>query len=272
MENQSVMIEQRQKAVEWLNSKDRSFDKGISILKEAGYKPHVTANLEKNRNRRDVPGKLLREIRLFIRYCVHPDAPEHEDEPPFVNPEEKQDANIQAELSKEYPPVIKKLLSEHSDLYKGRSIMHKDLKAVGENNDEKSAAQRQRLGVMIDASSRRMDILWKAFDEYKQSGTLPEESLFEKPFNPEDSVKAKTEDNSENKLFIPESVEELKKLSENLRIKIRKGENRLEYRQETIGDKPDPMPDGPKRVKQEKRIENFKKHKEAVDLKLAELS
>lgn len=270
MDNQIVKTEFRQKAVEWLNSKDRNFDQGISILKDAGYKPFVVENFEKNKSRRDVPDKLLKEIRLYIRYSINPDSPEHEDEVPFVDPEESFETNIEKLLSNEYPPLVKQLLTEHRDLYTGRSIMHKDLKAVGEQNDEKSTAERKRIGAMIDASSRRMDILWPAFKEYQETGKEPDASLFEKPFDPASIVA--TPPKEENKLILPNNMEELKKMSENWRTKLLKAENMLEFQTVKKGTKPNLMPAGPKRILQEKKIAKLKEEKEAIDLKIAELA
>lgn len=272
MDNQIVKTEFRQKAVEWLNSKDRNFDKGLSILKNAGYKPYVVGNFEKNRNRGDIPKKLLAEIRLYIRYCSNPQAdnPIHEDELPFVDPEQSFETNIEKLLSNEYPPLVKQLLTECRDLYTGRSIMHKDLKAVGEQNDEKSTAERKRISAMIDASSRRMDILWPVFEEYRESGKEPDVSLFEKPFDPASVVVAPPK--VENGLDLPDNIEKLKKMSENWRTKLLKAENMLEFQTVRKGTKPNPMPDGPKRIMQEKKIVKLKEEKEAIDLKIAELA
>ena len=271
MDNQTVKTEFRQKAVEWLNSKDRNFDKGLSILKDAGYKPYVVGNFEKNRNRGDIPKKLLAEIRLYIRYCSNPqtDNPIHEDEPPFVDPEQSFETNIEKLLSNEYPPLVKQLLTEYRELYTGRSIMHKDLKAVGEQNDEKSTTERKRISTMIDASSRRMDILWPAFEEYQKSGKEPDASLFEKPFDAANVVVAtpKVEE-----FILSDSMDKLKKMSENWRTKLLKAENMLEFQTVRKGTKPNPMPDGPKRIMQEKKIAKLKEEKEAIDLKIAELA
>lgn len=263
----------RQEAIDWQNSKARSIEKGLTILKKAGYKPTVVENFEKNKDRRDIPRKVLFEIRNYVRYCTKPDINDalHEDELPLVNPEEKF-SNIEQLLQEEYPPLVKRLLSEFRDLYTERSKQHNSLKAVGEANDEKSMAERKRIGIIMDAASRRMDTLWKAFDQYKESGTEPDESLFEEPFNPETIVEKKMEKSKDEIFELPEDIEELKKMSENWRSKILKAETKLEYQSETKkGKKPNPMPEGPKRITQEKRISKLKEEKTAIDTKLAEL-
>lgn len=262
----------RQEAIDWLNSKDRSIEKGLAILKKAGYKPTAVENFEKNKNRQNIPKKLRSEMDLYIRYCTKPDVNNalHEDELPFINPEEKF-SDIEQLLQKEYPASVKKLLTEFRDLYTERSKQHNALKAVGEANDEKSMDERKRIGIIMDAASRRMDTLWKTFEEYSESGTEPDKSLFEEPFNPETIVKEKTDQPKVKALVLPDSIDELKKMSENWRTKIVKAENKLNYQSETKGAKLNPMPAGPKRITQEKRIAKLKEEKTAIDTKLAEL-
>lgn len=263
----------RQEAVAWLNSKDRNLDKGIALLKKANYKPFVVENFEQNKNRKDIPKKLLVEIRLYIRYCNNPNVDDaiHEDEIPLVNPEAKF-TNIEELLQSEYPDSVKKLLSEFRDLYVERSKQHKGLKDVGEANDEKSMAERKRIGLVMDAASRRMDELWKAYEDYQSSGKEPDESLFAEPFNPEVVVDEEQKENSSpTPLELPDDMERLKKMSENWRTKIHKAENKLNYQSERKSDKLNPMPDGPKRITQEKRVARLKEEKTAIDTKIAEL-
>ncbi|MDH6355467.1 hypothetical protein M2132_001810 [Dysgonomonas sp. PH5-45] len=261
----------RQKAIDWLNS-GRNLDSGLEILKEAGYKPHVISNFYKNRSRRDIPKKILQEVRNYIRYCTNPQINNsvHEDEPPVGNPDEKFEGNIDKELQKEYPGIIKQLLTDFRDLYIDRSKQHAALKAVGEANDEKSMGERKRVSMVIDAESRRMDTLWKAFEEYKTLGLLPGESLFAEPFNPETIVEQKNQ-KKEKPFILPDDAVSLKKMSENWRTKIVKAENKLQYQSEKQGDKPNPIPVGPKRITQEKRISQLKEEKLAIDTKIAEL-
>lgn len=269
----TIKTDYRQAGIDWLNSRDRSMDKGLSILKEAGYKLHVVQNFEKHKGRVDIPKKLLKEVRNYVNYCTHPDpdAPDHEDEPPLTNPDVFI-PNIDQELSKEYPPVIKKILTECRELYTERSKAHATLKAIGESNDEQSMEARKRTGIIMDAASRRMDTLWKAFEEYRGSGKEPDEdALFAEPFNPETAIKQEAPEPKIEKLELPEDIEALKKMSENWRTKLVKAENKLAYQTDKKGDKPNPMPQGPKRIAQEKRVAKLKEEKLSIDTKIAEL-
>ena len=273
MENQTISSEHRQKAVDWIKSKARDIDQGLSILKDASYKPHVVVNFEKNKTRRDIPRKLENQIRLYIRYCTNPvaDNPIHFDEVPFFDPEKGLIPDLEKFADREYPPIIKRIVTECSDLYKHRSMLHKDMKAVGEQNDEESMAKRKSIYISMDTASRRLDVLYGYFKEYKKDGTIPPASIFDETlddtFQPEDSPKE-----DEKELLMPEDLAELKKMQNNWRTKILKANNQLEYQLDKKGKKPNPMPDGPKRILKEKHLARLEKEKEAIDLKVAELS
>ncbi len=271
MNTENVKKEFRQQAIDWLNSK-RDLDKGISLLEEAGYKPDVMKNFRKNMTRRDIPRKVETEVRLYIRYCTNPgkvDIDENklpEDDTDLR--EETFAGTLEKELQNEYPPEVKNLLTEFSDLYKARSMYHKDMKAVGEKNDAESKSERKRIGAMIGASSHRMNELYKHWEAYKADGTLPPEDLFKEPFDPEKKTETKP---AETTVTLPDSPEELKKLKENLRVKIARSENQLLYQSNKKEEKENPMPAGPKREKTEKNLEEMKATQKAVELKLVEL-
>ncbi|MDH6355490.1 hypothetical protein M2132_001833 [Dysgonomonas sp. PH5-45] len=68
---------------------------------------------------------------------------------------------------------------------------------------------------------------------------------------------------------LPDSIEELKKMSENWRTKILKAENMLNYQSESKkGKEPNPMPEGIKRINLINRILILKKEKANIDAKI----
>jgi len=273
----------REEAAEWVNGKRKSYEAGVALMEKIGYKPNVLSYIKKWGDGVRAIRALNMELRNYLRFVVNPDNPIHKDsdiysgEKKTINPEDQNVqilGNIEKELAnEEYPGIIKQLLTEFSELYKGRSIFHKELKDVGEDNDDVSTGKRSRLIFIIDATSRRMDLLWPAFEAYKKDSILPDESLFVEPFDPE-------KDFEPSKIPTPEKVEfaiadnlvELKKQKENLRIKLTKRNNQLLYQSETKGKKDNPMPESPKRAKIEKEILDLQKNKEAVEFKIVELS
>ena len=92
-----------------------------------------------------------------------------------------------------------------------------------------------------------MDILWGIIDLYKKDGSLPADTFFDEPFDPE-KTERETAGDPPDRFILPANMEELQKLKEKLRAGISRLENRLEYQSDTKGEKPAPMPKGPKRA------------------------
>ncbi|MDR1437392.1 MAG: hypothetical protein LBI65_04655 [Candidatus Symbiothrix sp.] len=258
---------------QWLNSKKRDFNTGLNLLKETGYKPHVVTHIE---NGGASDGHAVRALEMELRNCLRDLRKEARtaaatvEEAPQEGTEEFT-GNIEKELQKEYPALVKRVLLEFQSLYQSRSILHRELKAIGESNDEESTGKRKRQLTVIEALSHRMDVLWEIFDRYKKDGSLPEDAFFDQPFDPEKETAGDQPDPGDSGFVLPDDLEELKKLKENLRIKITKAENRLEYQSEKKEEKPDPMPEGPKRAGLLKKIEEMKGQKEAVEYKIVEM-
>jgi len=262
----------RDEVITWVNSKSKDLDTGLNLMEKSGYKPHVCANFLKNRNRQDIPKKLEAELRLYLRYYANPTADIHKDEELEVEKAiaEKILSNIEIELAKDYPPIIKQLLQIYSDSYKDRSIAHTDLKDVGEANDEESMDKRKSILLVIGSMSLRQEALWKAFEAYRADGTLPEEELLTAVFVAGEEMNT-TEAPKQSKFKLAETLEDLKKQSDGWRIKISKAGNRLNFQSEKKEDKPNPMPEGPKRITVEKHIERLTAEKLLIDTAIANM-
>jgi len=174
-------------------------------------------------------------------------------------------------LQNEYPAIIKKALTEFHSLYQQRSILHRELGAIGESNDEKSIEERKQKMSIIDAASRRMDILWGIFEKYKADGSMPEETFFDEVFDLEKEAATGHPIPGYKDFTLPDDLDSLKKMKENIRIKISKAENRLSYQSEKKLDELNQMPEGPARAGLVKKIEELKKEKEAIEYKIVEL-
>ncbi|MDR0830025.1 MAG: hypothetical protein LBN95_07940 [Prevotellaceae bacterium] len=268
------------RAVKFLNSKEKSVPVGMSILKEANYKPNVIAMFEKNIQRRDIALKVVNEIRLFLRFLRNPNNVIHQDEPSGTETDADNKhltfvSNMEQELAKEYPAEIKKVLTEYYNLYTQRSIFHNSLKKVGEGNTEPEIKERKRIANVIDAVSLRMETLWQIFEAFKADGNLPAEEFFTEPFDPEKIIAENKKKNAAagKKIEIDLKtlpLKKLQKMKETLRIKISKNENKLEFQSEKKLEKPNPMPMCPKRVEIEKKLVEFKDLKLKIEFEIAE--
>jgi len=270
----NISPEVRQKVVDWVNSKSKDLNTGLEILASTGYKPHVCANFIAHKRRQDIPTKLESELRLYLRYYANPSNSIHQDEE--LETDEKKElkvlGNIEKELqNEEYPPIIKQLLTEYSTDYTKRSIAHKELKAVGEDNSEESCEKRKELLFLIACSSLRQDAFWKAFEAFKTDGTLPNDELFADKYIP--AVNEETDENKEkeSEFVLATDLDKLKKQSDNWRGKISKAKNQLDFCSDKKEDKPNPMPAGPKRITKEKKVAQLIAEKLQIDTAIANL-
>lgn len=263
--NMQIYPALRKKAIEWINTKDRDFSVGLNILRESGYKPTVTLNISRWGEKKDqARTKLLEEIRGFIRMYANPDAPEHEDKIPLiVQAIEEPDDDIIAEIDEErYPPVIREALRQFYRLMQQRRKHHEETQKL-QTNDSEAIRTRAELFEVIECISARMDDLWMAIDLFKKEGTLPADSILDEK---KEIIKSVAE------IQLPNDLEELKKLKKNEGVKLTRAKNMLLYCQETKLPKENPMPEGPKRVKYEKRVNDITKIIEQIDYKIVNLS
>lgn len=274
----NISVQLREKVAAYINrdSRRKTVDEGLKLLQQTGYKPNVYDNFLQNKFRRDIPQKIDRVLRGYLRYPITPNDPDHTDsekEIPAevnVNFEKITEEIAVAGSSKEYPDTVKKVLTEYSDLYKQRSILHKELKEIGETNSDEAVVKRKTIAASILGISHRMEELWTSFSAYKESGAIPSEDLLKTPFDPQNPVKPDEKKKPSSELTLADDLEGLKKQKDNWRIKIAKAENKLLYQSEKKLAKENPMPKGPKRVTLEKRIEKLKAEKEQIEYAIAE--
>jgi hypothetical protein len=270
----------RIEVTKWLNSKNKDLTVGFELMKKTGYKPHVLQILYSNKSRRDVPAKLENQLRLFLRYYANPQNPIHKDELTdadfYLKHNEDLPVNNQVIFSDKenldlYPESIKNCLLEFRDLYVKRSKLHTDLKKAGEGNTASETKARELYMVKIEAISRRMDELWGCVDQFKKNGFLPSDTIVNNKLDVTKIKVNKPEKVKEEKFIVGDDVEILKKQSDNWRTKILKAKNRLKYQTDNKQPKENPMPEGPKRIALERRIQKLEKEKLTIDTALAKL-
>ena len=208
-----------------------------------------------------------------------------------------------------YPVIIRHIVHAFYALHRKRASMHEQAAAL-EGNTPEVVLERQNLLSGVEAITARLDELWKAKTLYDVDGTVPgadlfevlpegEESLITAEATPEtikkdteakqestdlivptegatpETIKEETEVKQESTDFIlptEAGMEELKKLKKNTTSKLVKAKNMLDYQKESKQPDLAPMPDGPKRAKQEKRIKQLTEFIEKIDYRIVELS
>lgn len=278
------MIEEKylKLAVDWKNGK-RDFDKGIELLRSARFRPAVVNKLEKDRNRPDAPERLLVNMNALISAFCTPGTELLQDTDPDLHVfEGKEDTTTQeptAEagiLSHENDEGnIGLIVKRYADLYRQRDAAFNQLKKVGESNDEPSCFLRQQLTEQIERATDEMERIYPYYQKFTETGVQPSEAdvvvattvLMNdqgteiSPSEPEQSVD-----------ILSLSKDELVKLQYNLAKRIQRTKNKLLYQNENKLPEENPLPDGPKRIKLEKRIISLEQELERVKLKIAELS
>lgn len=264
----------------------KNIDEGLSLLNKSGYKPEVYAILSANKNRQDVPKKIDTILREYLRYKFTPEAkiventdinagnttivedvndPTLELMKTFNNVIEKVGKKFE-----EFPVNVQKAITQYRELYTMRSILHNELKGIGEKNDEESTAIRQKISDKILAISQKLESLFTAFETYvSKNEDISDETVIELNF---EYITKESDDDAEKKEFVvATTVEDLQKQKENWRIKILKAENQLLYQSDKKLDVENKMPEGPKRIKKEKQLEKLLAEKSIIDTELAKL-
>jgi len=160
---------------------------------------------------------------------------------------------LKKELEKQYPKIIRRLKYEYSNLYNERSILHKKMGYIPQNNTSQNMNDRSNLFQEIGKISAKMELIHHFTQQYEKDGTIPEEKEVwpVKKENP-----------------LPKDPDELKKIKKNLQSSNSKDNNRLNYQDTKKHEKLNPIPPGPKRQKIEKRIKSRLSEIQEIEQKL----
>lgn len=273
-----VNFSYRQQAIDWLNSK-RDFNEGILLMEATGFRPSVIAKLKKHGAKGpDAAHRMTRVIRLYIQVCSGgQDTGEDFDtgiNASVDNPEITSDAttvkiaeaaHLIEEGKMEVPESVASVVARYAEAYKRRDILHKQLAELPEDNAEDTVASRKDLVTEIAKCTYTMETLYPQYEAYIQEGKEPEPESSE---DGDDSLEDGEDDNAEDPLE-GKSKEELQKLRKSVATKISKANNMLQYQQEKKGETPNPMPECPKRVKYETKIQKLSKELEAIEYAIA---
>jgi hypothetical protein len=162
-----------------------------------------------------------------------------------------------------YPEDIIKIISEYSKLIAERAKIHAAMSALPENNDAETVKERKGFSDEIFNISERIEVLHVAKEAYFVNKIMPDMLVLYPEKTDEDLT-------ATEKTILPYSADKLKELKKKLQTSLCKDGNLLDFQTETKQDIPNPMPDGPKKIKIEKRMINKKQIIESIDLKLVE--
>lgn len=220
---------------------NRDFDIGIAILSKYEKRKNFINILQRKK------GNTWAIRKLHYTLWKHSTLP-HEvlSQKQKVNVFEKEPITISVKSNKQTPsskekpqplenPNIKKIKEEMVKLVDKRSSLQKQLRELGDNNDDRSVSQRAILGEDISKISARIDMLFITKENYFQKKIEPNmETIF--------PIKKK------------DGIPQLMKREKNLTSSLSRDKNKLLYQSQSKQDKENPMPKGPKRDKIVQRV------------------
>lgn len=256
-------MEINQKIRQWLNS-DRDYSKGVELLMEVSKKSKIVGKIAKgeSKTRRK---KLEYELQCYLK--LHPGKVVQGKIPAATKPknQDPKDGPRFSLISKQekitdFPAEIQGVIRENSSLYMQRGKLHKQLERLPQDNTPETVSKREELVGKIAKASERLEELYGIWSAFKASGEAPPETTTKKKTPPAE--------------LKPVTVDDLKREKKNLQASLAKDRNTLKYQSKV---KPKdgqsaPMPEGPKRIRLEKRIKAKEKQISDIDLHIAQMS
>lgn len=248
----------------WLAG-ERDYSAGVALLQRYGKNKILAAGLAKfgkeriEQNHKKLAyelGKLAGSKELVVGSRQQPGTRNHKPEP-GIRINDDFIPNVNSKPIDQYPPIIRRVKYEYAELFKKRSISHRKMAEIPEENSEANKQARAAHLAETKAISKRLELLYQHLQAHEVTGAIPDENeLWPKQNDPQPP---------------DDNIARLRTVKKNLQTSNGKDRNLLEYQQEKKGKKPAPMPDGPKRKKIEERIKEREKQIAVIDDKLFEM-
>lgn len=160
----------------------------------------------------------------------------------------------------EYPPIIRRIISEYAETFQERSKTHRILTEMPQGNSQALKTKRAEIFDLVKAFTIRLEYLFKIRQQFEQNGELPlEDEVWPKPQELQETT-------------LSDDPEELRKMKKNQQTANTKDQNMLDYQTMVKGNDKKTMPSGPKRTRIENRIKGRLKFIQEIDLKLVSLN
>ena len=176
-----------------------------------------------------------------------------------TEPVEGMPETIDVKNIEQYPAIIRRVISEYTEMFQERSKMHRIMCEMPEGNSQTLKTKRAELFDIVKALTIRLQLLHDTQEIYKNTGFVPaEDEIWPKP-----KEKPTTE--------LTDDTEQLRKMKKNQQSANTKDQSLLDYQNEKKGEVKRLMPAGPKRMKIENRIKARLKMIEEIEYKLLKL-
>lgn len=160
----------------------------------------------------------------------------------------------------EYPPIIRRIISEYAETFQERSKTHRILTEMPQGNSQTLKTKRAEIFDLVKSFTVRLEYLFKIRQQFEQNGEIPlEDEVWPMPKELPETT-------------LSDDPEELRKMKKNQQTANTKDQNMLDYQTMVKGDEKKTMPSGPKRTRIENRIKGRLKFIQEIDLKLVSLN
>lgn len=160
----------------------------------------------------------------------------------------------------EYPPIIRRIISEYAETFQERSKTHRILTEMPQGNSQALKTKRAEIFDLVKSFTIRLEYLFKVRQQFELNGELPlEDEVWPMPKELPETT-------------LSDDPEELRKMKKNQQTANTKDQNMLDYQTMVKGDEKKTMPSGPKRTRIENRIKGRLKFIQEIDLKLVSLN
>ena len=260
----------------WVNGNVHDFEVGLSILRDAGFKPGVVSVLTRHgKGAHQSDERLMYHMRDFIRCYANPKAREDTDliigvvEGKEMQPDNQENDKIPSMFSdsvKErleaggFPEPIAKVISSYRDAFVKRDKLMRQMAELPETNDEETVEKRRNISDEMKILSDSMERLYPQYKAYITNGSIPVEDTASKAEG--DSA---GNDSSADKA-------ELQKKRKSIATKILRAKNMLLYQKETKQELENPLTDPKKVAKYQAKIDRLTQELHDIDMQIAALA
>lgn len=267
-------LENRERAMAWLNGDQRDFNQGIAILEDAQFKPGVVGVLKRHGSGRcQSDERLVYHMRDFVRcFAVESAAEDTDLLIDVVDGKEMSTTKIPADeklpsmLSNKvtemlegarFPEDISAIVRDYRSAYVEREQLMNKMAELPEDNDEVTVGKRKAISDRLKELSDLMDELYPKYEQYMREGKLPA-----KEAEPEAQQPAGLDTMGK---------EELQKLRKLTATKISRARNMLLYQTEAKQEQENPMTDERKIAKYNAKIARLAAELNDIEMAIARL-
>jgi hypothetical protein len=162
----------------WLDS-SREYNDGVQLFER--FSSNRSLKLLFPRKEKKYATKLAYELSKLILKKPEQDLPSApaKPKPSALKPVAKEDQSDESlpRIKANQPPIIRRIISEFSELYKNRSMAHGSLKGIPPDNRPENVELRRIIVEKMAGWSSRMDELNAFQEDYRIKDIIPDESL-----------------------------------------------------------------------------------------------